>query len=112
MSIVVLVHPVPAFSNPPKLKHHPASAISAAENGYPQFNVPVLAAIFGPRDMPEETAKFLTHALQAILNEPDVAKAIGETGVEVEPGDAEKLAETVRADLKLVSDTVKQSRAK
>ena len=62
--------------------------------------------------MPKETANYLSDALQAILKEPDVAKAIEETGVEVVPGDAAKLAQTVQADLKLVGDTIKQSRAK
>lgn len=85
---------------------------SAAEDGYAEFNVPVWAAIFGPRDMPKETANYLSDALQAILKEPDVAKAIEETGVEVVTGDAAKLAQTVQADLKLVGDTIKQSRAK
>lgn len=84
---------------------------SAAEAGYPEFNVPVWAAIFGPAGIPHNTANYLSETLQSVLQDPAVVKAIEDTGVEVEVGNADTLAKVVRDDLALVSSIIKKSRS-
>lgn len=115
----VSVGPIGGFLNSDKLKvlsalgDKRASRLpdvpSAAENGYPEFNVPVWAAIFGPAGMSDEAVRFLGDKLAAILKEPDVIKVVEETGVEVAVGDGAALAGVVKSDLELLSGILERS---
>lgn len=82
---------------------------SAAEAGYPAFNVPVWAAIYGPPGLPRPIAAKLIGALRVALAQPQVQARIGGVGINVDWGDDAALQKVMADDLATVRQLMKSA---
>jgi tripartite-type tricarboxylate transporter receptor subunit TctC len=53
---------------------------TVAELGYPDFEAVGWAMIFAPAGTPDDVVKYLNQKINAILESPEMAKALGERG--------------------------------
>ncbi len=80
-------------------------AQTAAEQGFPGFDVPVWAAVYAPAGTPEPILNRLSEVMRAALQKPDIRAKIAATGIEAEGSDAATLLKTMQTDL----DTIRQA---
>lgn len=83
---------------------------SAAEQGYPAFDIPVWGAIFAPAGIPGPVAEKLTAALMAAMARPEVQAKIRASGLsKVIGSDAATLQRKVAKDLETVQNLMKRA---
>lgn len=81
---------------------------SAAESGYPNFEVPAWAAIWGPAKMPPLAATKIKNTLQTILTLPEVKEKISNTGIVVDVQSSAFLTKIMNDNLELARKAVAQ----
>lgn len=79
---------------------------SSSESGFPQLDIPVFAAMWGPPGLPPKVLSTLRPALAEVLAQKDVQDKIRQTGVFVEAADGDALETMVRNDLSAVKAVI------
>ena len=72
-----------------------------AESGYPGFEVRTWYALLVPARTPNAIVERLYHEALKALDQPEVQKAMGAQGLEVEPGTGKEVAARIRAETEM-----------
>jgi tripartite-type tricarboxylate transporter receptor subunit TctC len=79
-----------------------------AEEGLSDFEVGTWSGVIGPRDMPADVVKKLSDAVNAVINDPGIAKRLVEEGAEIRVMSPQEFGSFMRAEntrwVKVVKD--------
>ena len=70
-----------------------------AEAGLPGFEASLWFAVVGPSSLPAPLVERLNREINAILDDPDVKKALAAQATQVELSTPDKIRELIRADI-------------
>jgi tripartite-type tricarboxylate transporter receptor subunit TctC len=82
---------------------------TAAEQGYPGFELDAWVALFAPAGTPDAVVRKISAALEAGLQKPEVIKTAEEAGVRVSYQDPAQLGQTVSKDTAHWSQVIKSA---
>jgi tripartite-type tricarboxylate transporter receptor subunit TctC len=82
---------------------------TAAEQGYPGFELDAWVALFAPAGTPDAVVQKISAALEAGLQKPEVIKTAEEAGVRVSYQDPAQLGQTVSKDTAHWSQVIKSA---
>jgi tripartite-type tricarboxylate transporter receptor subunit TctC len=82
---------------------------TAAEQGYPGFELDAWVALFAPAGTPDAVVQKISAALEAGLQKPEVVKTAEEAGVRVSYQDPAQLGQTVANDTAHWSQVIKSA---
>jgi tripartite-type tricarboxylate transporter receptor subunit TctC len=86
------------------------NAPTAAEGGYPGFNVPAWAAIWAPAETPRPIVVQLMTALRNAMARKDIQNKIAATGIDVEGTDDVTLRRTVSEEFETVKAMMRKAK--
>ncbi|MNQ80404.1 Tripartite tricarboxylate transporter family receptor [compost metagenome] len=82
---------------------------TAAEQGYPGFELDAWVALFAPAGTPDAVVQKISAALEAGLQKPELIKTATEAGVRVNYQNPEQLGKTVAQDTAHWSQVIKSA---
>ena len=80
-----------------------------ASKGYPQANLEVFFAMFGPANLPQDVMGRLAPALERIMKNPAILEKLESMGFSILYENSKQLGERVKHELSIVADVAKRA---
>lgn len=80
-----------------------------AESGYPGFSATAWVAFFGPIGVPKDRVATLNAVIRRIVAMPDIRTKLSDSGLQIETGTPEELADFVKSEIGKWGDVFKAS---
>jgi tripartite-type tricarboxylate transporter receptor subunit TctC len=80
-----------------------------ASKGYPQANLEVFFAVFGPANLPRDVTARLVPAFEKVMKDPSIQERLEKLGFAILYEDPKTLGERVKHELDVVKDVMKRA---